>query len=125
MPADYTTFPENGPVYELLQRLGRHAYRATHIHSSTLRLPAMRHFPSTSPILGDDIIFTARPSLVASVTGLQGRRGHRRKGLGVEVRLCAAHVGGDEGGEEEAGPEPRLETPLSLLAISACIILAV
>ncbi|EJD39194.1 aromatic compound dioxygenase [Auricularia subglabra TFB-10046 SS5] len=70
-PIAYAAFPENGPTYEALAALGRHSYRATHIH---FRLEAPGYetlitqiFPSNSPVLGDDSVFATQPSLISHV----------------------------------------------------------
>jgi hydroxyquinol 1,2-dioxygenase len=68
IPGPYRIASMNGPVYALLNSLGRHDNRPGHIH---LRITAPGHQPLTTMLfmagdawLGDDVIGAVKPELV-------------------------------------------------------------
>ena len=70
-PAPYLV-PTNGPVGDLLNATGRHAWRPSHLHF-IVQAPGMRTlvtevFPSDDPYLDQDAVFGVRSDLVMEYT---------------------------------------------------------
>ena len=64
----YYPVPDDGPVGEMLRRMGRHPNRPGHIHLmaySEGHVPLTTHlFPADSPFLDSDAVFGVRDSLI-------------------------------------------------------------
>ncbi len=64
--------PDDGPVGDLLRKLGRHPYRPAHIHfivSAPGFQPIVTHlFDRDDPYLASDVVFGVKESLVAKFT---------------------------------------------------------
>ena len=64
----YYPVPDDGPVGDMLRRMGRHPNRPGHIHlmaHSPGHVPLTTHlFPSDSPFLDSDAVFGVRDSLI-------------------------------------------------------------
>lgn len=64
--------PDDGPVGDMLRRMGRHPNRPGHIHLMAYRdgyVPLTTHlFPADSPFLDSDAVFGVRDSLIVPFT---------------------------------------------------------
>ncbi len=64
--------PDDGPVGDMLRRMGRHPNRPGHIHLMVYRdgfVPLTTHlFPADSPFLDSDAVFGVRDSLIVPFT---------------------------------------------------------
>lgn len=78
--------PDDGPVGQLLGRLGRHPNRAAHIHfivSAPGYDPVITHiFPDDCPYLGEDTVFGVRETLISKFQEV--RSSQDAKGLGLD-----------------------------------------
>jgi hydroxyquinol 1,2-dioxygenase len=68
----YYPVPDDGPVGDMLRRMGRHPNRPGHIHLMVYRegyVPLTTHlFPADSPYLDSDAVFGVRDSLIVPFT---------------------------------------------------------
>jgi catechol 1,2-dioxygenase len=64
----YYSIPDDGPVGQLLRKMGRHPYRPAHIHFIVAAegfKPVVTHiFPPDCPYLGSDAVFGVKESLI-------------------------------------------------------------
>ena len=87
----YYPVPDDGPVGDMLRRMGRHPNRPGHIHLMVYRdgyVPLTTHlFPADSPYLDSDAVFGVRDSLVVPFT-------RHEAGMAPDGRVldCAFHT---------------------------------
>ncbi len=102
-PTSYPV-PDDGPVGQLLRRLGRHPYRPAHMHFM-LSAPGFQKlvthtFVAGDPYLASDAVFGVKPSLIAHYEKADG-------GEGTHQWLCEFDfvlVPADQGGQDSAPP---------------------
>jgi hydroxyquinol 1,2-dioxygenase len=91
VPSHYP-IPTDGPVGELLRRLGRHPYRPAHIHfiagAAGYRELTTHIFVAESPYIDSDAVFAVKKSLVVDFATVEDEEMAQRYGVTAPFRLA-------------------------------------